>query len=110
MHKAKNFAIYNVAGQPKSNREIIEAISRILGKDFKTHIRHVSDRPGADLRYAPSSSKIERQLKWKALKNINASLKDIIRWYKANPKWWKKIKNKKEFLDHYKKQSRALYY
>ncbi len=110
MHKASDFSIYNVAGEARSNREIVMRICEILGKDFRTHIKRVSDRPGADLRYAPTASKIEKQLKWKAQRNIDSALKDIVRWYKIKQKWWKKIKKKKEFLDHYKKQSRALYY
>ena len=110
MHQAKDFSVYNVAGEPRSNREIVERICKILGKDFKTHIRRVADRPGADLRYAPAASKIERQLKWKAKRNIDSALREIVRWYKFNFRWWKKIKKKKEFLSQYKKQSRGLYY
>lgn len=110
MHKAGDGSIYNVAGRPKKNRDIIKEICRILGKDFKTHIRFVSDRPGADLRYAPAASKIEKALGWRAAKNIDADLEEIVEWYKHNQSWWKKIKRKREFLDHYQKQSRALYY
>lgn len=110
MHKAKAGSIYNVAGLPKKNRDIIKEICRILGKDFKAHIRFVSDRPGADFRYAPTASKIEKELGWRSAKNIDADLGEIIEWYRQNQSWWKKIKKKREFLDHYQKQSRALYY
>jgi dTDP-glucose 4,6-dehydratase len=110
MHHAQLGSIYNVAGQPKKNRDVIKAICHILNKDFNTHIRFVSDRPGADFRYAPTASKLEKELGWRATKTIDANLKEIVDWYKSNTFWWKKIKKKKEFLDHYQKQSRALYY
>jgi dTDP-glucose 4,6-dehydratase len=110
MHHAKVGSIYNVAGQPKKNRDVIKEICHILNKDFNTHIRFVSDRPGADFRYAPTASKLEKELGWRATKTIDANLKEIVEWYKQNTFWWKKIKKKKEFLEHYKKQSRSLYY
>lgn len=110
MHKAPDFSIYNVAGNPKKNIEIIKKICQILGKDFKVYARFVSDRPGADFRYAPAASKLEKDLGWKQKKTIDDALAEIVQWYINNPKWWQKIKQKKEFLDHYRKQSLAKYY
>ncbi len=110
MHRAKNGSIYNVAGLPKKNRDIIKEICRMLGKDFNTHVRFVSDRPGADFRYAPTASKLEKELGWQPVKSINTNLQEIVKWYRENHTWWEKIKKQKEFLDHYHKQSRALYY
>lgn len=110
MYKAKDFSIYNVAGVPKKNREIVQEICAILGKPFKASVKTVSDRPGADFRYSPASHKIERELGWRAQKHINLDLKAVVDWYVQNQAWWKRIKKKREFLDHYQKQSRALYY
>lgn len=110
MHKAPDFSIYNVAGNPKKNIEIIKKICQILGKDFKVYAQFVSDRPGADFRYAPAASKLEKDLGWKQKNNIDDALADIVQWYINNPAWWQKIKVKKEFLDHYRKQSLAKYY
>lgn len=110
MHRAPDFSIYNVAGNPKKNIEVIKKICRILGKDFKVYARFVHDRPGADFRYAPAASKLEKELGWKQKSPIESALKEVVEWYINNPKWWQKIKQKKEFLDHYRKQALAKYY
>lgn len=110
LHKAEDNKIYNVAGTPKSNSQIISEVCKILGQNFKESVANVGDRPGADFRYAPSGRKIQKELNWEPKKNINETLKDIVEWYKKNENWWRKIKKRKEFLEHYNKQAQAKYY
>jgi dTDP-glucose 4,6-dehydratase len=53
-------------------------------------ISFVADRKGHDFRYSVSSEKIERDLNYKPLENIDESLQDIVDWYIQNPNWWSK--------------------
>lgn len=110
LHKAPDFSIYNISGTEEKNIEIIRKICRILKKDFKDSCEHVSDRPGADMRYAPDSSKLISELGWKPRLTLHDSLPDIVKWYIKNKSWWKNIKRKKEFIEHYEKQRKAQYY
>lgn len=109
-HRASAPAIYNVAGEPKTNIEILHAIADILGEDIAKYARHINDRPGADLRYAPDAGALERDLSWRRVHSIESSLRDVIQWYVDRKNWWQKIKAQKEFSDHYEKQSRGLWY
>ncbi len=109
-HRASAPAIYNVAGEPKTNLEILGAIADILGEDITKYARHINDRPGADARYAPDARALERDFSWRRVHSIETSLGSVIQWYADHEDWWRKIKAQKEFLDHYEKQSRGLWY
>jgi len=110
MHQAPLYSIYNVSGNQKTNLEIIKAIAGILGKDANRHVVFTNDRPGADLRYAPSSDKIRRELGWAPHYDFNSALKETVQWYVENPNWWKVIRDSEVFQSHYQKQSKAEYY
>lgn len=109
LHKGRNFSIYNAAGEERSTLEVIKGIARILGKDLKKYLKYVHDRPGVDFRYAPDDSKIKRELGFKREHSYEHSLKDLVDWYVKNKNWWLKIKQKKEFQDHYQKQISGYY-
>lgn len=109
-HDTKPFSIYNLAGEARTNLEIIEHIAKILDKDHVPHLAFVPDRPCADLRYAPSSALIEQELGWKRERALDEALSKVVQWYLENEEWWRKIKSRKEFMDHYEKQSKASWY
>lgn len=109
-HQDKVVGIFNMAGEHRTNLEIIQEIAALLGKEAADHISFVGDRPSADLRYAPHAGKIERELGWKRQRSLAEALAEKIEWYKVNEPWWRTIKEKKEFLDHYEKQSKAKWY
>ncbi len=109
-HDDKPFSIFNITGEHRSNLEVIQAIAAHLGKDPKEYITHVNDRPSADMRYAPDSRKIEHDLGWKRMHDFDASIKEVIDWYQENESWWTSIRSRKEFLDHYERQSKAQWY
>ena len=48
----------------------------------------VPDRPSHDRRYLLDSSKIARELGWKAEIPFEQGLAETIGWYKANEAWW----------------------
>lgn len=109
-HRAPDFEIYNVSGEERENLEILHQIARHLHTDFSRYAMHVSDRPGADKRYAPDSSKIRADLGWAPKRTIEGTLGDVVNWYLANQDWWKHIKSKKEYRDHYEKQSQGKWF
>lgn len=107
-HQERVGGIYNMAGESLTNLEIIAAIGNILG--VEPELTFVGDRPSADHRYAPHAGKIERELGWKRKRSIAEALIEVIEWYRMNESWWRSIKARKEYLDHYEKQSKAQWY
>ena len=88
----------------KTNKEIIEIILQLMGKDKNTY-EHVNDRPGHDLRYAIDSTKLRNELGWQpSYTDFKAGLSNTIEWYKANEAWWKP--QKKQTEDKYKESGR----
>ena len=59
---------------------------RLLGKPVSL-IRHVTDRPGHDRRYAIDCSKIERELGWRPEVGFEEGLAQTVEWYRANQRW-----------------------
>ena len=112
VHQGENGHIYNVSGTLKSNLEILESIRKILGleKDLSECVEHTGDRPGADLRYAPDSTKLEQSLGWSPRHDFDEAMRETVKWYIGNESWWKELKNKKEFIQHYDRQQKAAYY
>lgn len=107
---APNYEVYNVSGEERTNLEILDMIARHLKTDFTKHTKHVGDRPGADKRYAPDSTKIQTALGWAPEYNLKEHMGEVVDWYLENQDWWKKIKSKKEYRDHYEKQSQGRWF
>lgn len=76
----------------KSNKEVIELILELMGKDKNDYI-HVNDRAGHDLRYAIDYSKLSDELGWTPeFTDFKKGLLETINWYKDNKYWWEKDK------------------
>lgn len=93
--------IYNIGGQEKKNLDVAHSILDLLGKS-KALIEHVKDRPGHDRRYAVDSHKIQSELGWMPAHSFDANLQQTVKWYQAEPAWWKRIKSG-EYLQMYEK-------
>jgi dTDP-glucose 4,6-dehydratase len=79
--------IYNIGGgSERSNLQVVSAVLQGLAKS-EDLIQFVGDRPGHDLRYAIDSSKIEREIGWKAEQSFAQGLELTIRWYVENAAW-----------------------
>ena len=79
--------IYNIGGcNEKTNIEVIDIILSRLGKD-KNLIKHVTDRPGHDRRYAIDANKIINELNWKPSVTFEQGINKTIDWYLSNQKW-----------------------
>ena len=78
---------YNIGGcNEKTNLEVIDLILNRIGKP-KSLIKHVTDRPGHDRRYAIDASKIIKQLNWQPSVGFEEGIEKTIDWYLQNKKW-----------------------
>lgn len=93
LEKGRAGEVYNIgAGVEKSNLDLTRDILRIMGKG-EEWIEFVADRPGHDRRYALDTSKIERELGWRASRSDwPGALERTVRWYIDNPGWWRALK------------------
>jgi dTDP-glucose 4,6-dehydratase len=79
--------IYNIGGgNEKANLEVVNLILERLGKSSSL-IRHVSDRPGHDRRYAIDASKITAELDWRPSVSFQEGINRTIDWYVQNQDW-----------------------
>jgi dTDP-glucose 4,6-dehydratase len=91
LEKGKAGEIYNIGGsQELRNIELTKKILDEMGKGEEM-IERVKDRLGHDLRYSLDCSKIESELGWKPGKNFDEGLRETVRWYEENEKWWKPL-------------------
>jgi dTDP-glucose 4,6-dehydratase len=89
--KAKPGQTYNIGGcNEKRNMDVVELILDRLKKP-KSLIRHVTDRPGHDRRYAIDASKIINELGWGPTVSFEEGITKTIDWYLANQKWLKNV-------------------
>ena len=86
-----------------TNREVLVAICRLLGKNFDDFGEQVPAPPGHDRRYAIDWSKINRDLGWSPLHGFDTWLEKTVQWYKDNKSWWQAVKSG-EYLDYYQQQ------
>ena len=78
---------YHIAGEEHTNIEIVELISKVLGKEPRYVLQDVhSARPGHDLRYSMDDSKI-RSMGWTPPLGFDESLRRTVEWFASNPAW-----------------------
>ncbi len=87
LQKAPPGEIYNIGGcNEKANLEVIHLIHDHLGKP-KSLIKHVTDRPGHDRRYAIDAGKIINELGWKPSVSFEEGINKTMDWYLQNQHW-----------------------
>ncbi len=96
--------VYNIGGEERVNLDITRRIVELTGCDPEL-VRHVSDRPGHDRRYAIDGSKL-RQLGWAPARSFEEGLETTVAWYRANRAWWEPIKSG-EYRTYYDQQYAA---
>jgi dTDP-glucose 4,6-dehydratase len=85
--KAPPGEIYNIGGcNEKTNMEVIGLILDRLSKP-KSLIRHVTDRPGHDRRYAIDAGRIITELGWRPSVSFEDGINKTIDWYLQNKNW-----------------------
>ena len=87
---------YNIGGDcERANLSIVHSICELIDQRLPTlpHtpcrslIKHVTDRPGHDRRYAIDASKIRSELGWRPLQNFESGLALTVDWYLSNRRW-----------------------
>ncbi len=76
------------SGRSISVLAIAEKIKEITNAN--SEIIFVGDRPGQVVRHTSSTDKAKKLLDWEASTDFVDGLKETIKWYEENPKWWEK--------------------
>lgn len=85
--------VYNFGGDgERTNLELTRLILRLLGRP-ESLIRHVGDRRNHDRRYAIDWSRAKAELGWAPRHRLETGLPATIDWYRANERWWRKVKS-----------------
>ncbi|MHC4394534.1 MAG: dTDP-glucose 4,6-dehydratase [Planctomycetota bacterium] len=78
---------YNIGGcNEKTNLEVVAMILQRLGKP-QSLIKHITDRPGHDRRYAIDATKIIERLNWHPTVILEEGINKTIDWYLQNTEW-----------------------
>lgn len=94
-HHAKSGETYNIGGNNEwTNIDLVKELIRVVDSELGNPegyslelITYVEDRAGHDLRYAIDTSKIERELGWRAETSFEDGLRKCVRWYLNNREW-----------------------
>ncbi len=77
------------ANGEKNNKEVIELILELMGKDAHDYDR-VTDRAGHDRRYAIEAGKLRTELGWApTYEDFRSGLEATVDWYRDNESWWR---------------------
>ncbi len=100
---------YNIgSSEEKTNRDVISAILKHLGKDEKL-VKNVPDRPGHDFRYAVDTAKIEKETGWRARTSFEEGIERTVRWYSDHGDWlFRKAEEARVFTDGLKRRFEEL--
>jgi dTDP-glucose 4,6-dehydratase len=91
IRKGREGEVYNVGGHnERTNIDVVKTILRELGKP-ESLIGFVTDRPGHDRRYAIDPQKIHDELGWQPTTMFDEGIRETVRWYLDNRKWWEDI-------------------
>jgi dTDP-glucose 4,6-dehydratase len=86
-------ATYNFGGRcERYNLDITRAILELTGKPSSL-IRHVTDRPGHDRRYAVDCSLAEAELQWRPEVRFERGLADTVAWYQDHAEWVERVRS-----------------
>ncbi|WP_251231324.1 dTDP-glucose 4,6-dehydratase [Adlercreutzia aquisgranensis] len=98
--------VYNIGGNnEKANIQIVRIILEALGKP-ESLIKHVTDRPGHDRRYAIDNSKITSELGWAPEHAFEEGIQKTIQWYLDHPEWVESVTSG-AYRDYYEKMYRG---
>lgn len=101
LSKAAPGSKYNIGGHnERTNLDLVHMICDLLdevapplpdGRNRRSLVRFVTDRPGHDKRYAIDASRILRDLGWKPAHTLESGLRQTVTWYLENRPWWQAI-------------------
>ncbi len=92
--------VYNIGGDAeRTNLQVVHALCDLLDERLPSQkprrelIRHVTDRPGHDRRYAIDARRIREELDWRPAVDFEQGLAQTVDWYLANRDWWQRIRD-----------------
>ncbi len=96
MEKGKAGQVYLFGGSSElSNLEltthVLSALAKSKGVELETYtslLKHVTDRPGHDRRYAIDWSESEKELGWKPQTEFAEGIQRTVTWYLEEEQWW----------------------
>ncbi len=93
MRRGRAGEVYNFGGQSERyNIDVTREILQHCGKS-ETLIRHVTDRPGHDRRYAVNWAKAKAELGWYPTVPFGEGLASTVAWYQANAQWVDRVRS-----------------
>jgi dTDP-glucose 4,6-dehydratase len=105
LHRGMDGETYNIgAGGQTSGVEVADLVLEALGKPASLK-EYVQDRPGHDYRYCLDNAKA-RALGWELQYDVAAGIRQTVRWYEENERWWRPLKSG-EFWEFYKKNYKS---
>jgi dTDP-glucose 4,6-dehydratase len=86
-------ALYNIGAEnERPNLDVVREILRLAGRD-ESLIRHVTDRPGHDRRYAMNAARIRKDLGWIPRHDFEHGLAETVSWYRDNSAWCERVRS-----------------
>jgi dTDP-glucose 4,6-dehydratase len=93
LRRGRGGEVYNFGGRSERyNLDVTRAVLALTGKPA-TLIRHVTDRPGHDRRYAVDCSKAEAELGWRPAIAFEDGLAATVEWYRTHPEWVERVRS-----------------
>ncbi len=84
---------YNFGGEAeRENLAIVRRVVEVTGAS-PALIRHVTDRPAHDRRYAMDIARARRELGWSPRWKFEEGLAATVQWYRAHDDWWRAVKD-----------------
>lgn len=92
LRKGRPGHVYNVGSDDeRTNLSVARQVVELLDAPAEL-IKHVTDRPGHDRRYALDSTRL-RSLGWHPNWSFDQGLAATIEWYQARTDWWRPIRS-----------------
>jgi dTDP-glucose 4,6-dehydratase len=104
MQRGRVGETYAISGRTeRRNIDVVETLCALLdemkprpnGASYRELVQFVTDRPGHDHRYAIDSSKVERELGWRAAESFESGLRKTVAWYLENDVWLERVRTGK---------------
>ena len=102
LRRAAPGSSYNIGGRnERTNLHVVkticahlDALAPPLAAPREGLIRHVTDRPGHDRRYAIDATRLETELGWRAQEIFETGLEKTVRWYLDRKDWWEPLRRR----------------
>lgn len=110
-HNGKKGETYNIGGNHElTNVEVVSCLIDVFNKLTSSNIvkdeviKYITDPRGGghDLRYAIDTTKIQKELDWKADETFESGIEKTVKWYLENEDWLSAIISG-EYKDYYDK-------